>query len=71
MLRKIFDSPELQKLTAAAYPPPAKVKAASGAKGGDAAKAAAGADSDEVTPSRLDIRWVPNLSRQSCRNNRF
>ena len=54
LLRKIFESPELQKLTASAYPPPAKVKSA-GAKSGDGGKAAA-PESDEVTPSRLDIR---------------
>jgi tyrosyl-tRNA synthetase len=54
--RKVFESPELQKLTAAAYPPPAKVKSAPGAKGGDAGAKAASADSDEITPSRLDIR---------------
>lgn len=54
IFRKIFDAPELQKLTAAAYPPPAKVKAAGGAKSGDGKSAAV--ESDEVTPSRLDIR---------------
>ena len=54
LLRKIFESPELQKLTASAYPQPAKVKSA-GAKSGDGGKAAA-PESDEVTPSRLDIR---------------
>merc|ERR1719295_2019140 len=48
-VRKKFETPELKKLTAAAYPPPAKVKP--GQKGGAAAPAA-----DEVVPSRLDIR---------------
>lgn len=41
-IRKIFDSPELQKLTKAAYPPPSKAKAAP-------------AD-DVIAPHRLDIR---------------
>merc|ERR550519_2542267 len=49
-VRKKFESPELKKLTAAAYPPPAKVKP--GQKGGAGATPAA----DEVVPSRLDIR---------------
>merc|ERR1739848_86272 len=43
-VRKVFESKELKKLTAAAYPPPAKVKP--GAK----------AEPDEVAPYRLDIR---------------
>jgi len=51
-VRKKFESPELQKLTAAAYPPPAKVKP--GQKGG--AGGAAPNAADEVVPSRLDIR---------------
>ncbi|TDG48057.1 hypothetical protein AWZ03_005474 [Drosophila navojoa] len=46
-IRKTFEEPELKKLTAAAYPPPAKVK-------GNAAPAAAGAEEDG--PHRLDIR---------------
>lgn len=46
-IRKAFETPELQKLSAAAYPPPAKVK------GGAAAKAAA---PEEDGPQRLDIR---------------
>nr|XP_016924426.2 tyrosine--tRNA ligase, cytoplasmic [Drosophila suzukii] len=46
-IRKAFEKPELQKLSAAAYPPPAKVKAG-------AAAPAAGADED--APHRLDIR---------------
>lgn len=49
-VRKIFDTPELKKLSAAAYPPPAKVKP--GAKG----KGASPAPADEDSPSRLDIR---------------
>ena len=48
-VRKKFESPELKKLTAAAYPPPAKVKP--GQKVG-----AGGAAAEEVVPSRLDIR---------------
>merc|ERR1711988_1009060 len=44
-VRKIFESPELKKLTERAYPPPAKEK-----KGGN--KAAP----EEVAPYRLDIR---------------
>ncbi|KAH8408373.1 hypothetical protein KR215_004526 [Drosophila sulfurigaster] len=47
-IRKAFETPELQKLTAAAYPPPAKVKAN--------APAAAAAAGDEDAPHRLDIR---------------
>lgn len=46
---KHFEDPELKKLTAKAYPPPAKA-----GKGG--AGAGAGAATDEQTPSRLDIR---------------
>ncbi|KAM7356025.1 tyrosyl-tRNA synthetase [Cochliomyia hominivorax] len=46
-IRKTFETPELQKLTAAAYPPPAKNK------GGNAANAAA---PEEDGPHRLDIR---------------
>ncbi|XP_023307850.2 tyrosine--tRNA ligase, cytoplasmic [Lucilia cuprina] len=46
-IRKTFESPELQKLSAAAYPPPAKTK------GGNVAKAAA---PEEEGPHRLDIR---------------
>ncbi|KNC25925.1 hypothetical protein FF38_03681 [Lucilia cuprina] len=46
-IRKTFESPELQKLSAAAYPPPAKTK------GGNVAKAAA---TEEEGPHRLDIR---------------
>ncbi len=49
-IRKKFESPELKKLTAAAYPPPAKVKVKAGSptKGGVA--------SEEIIPSRLDIK---------------
>lgn len=47
-IRKIFESPELKKLTLEAYPPPAKVKAVKGNKPAP--------ESDEVVPSRLDIR---------------
>ncbi|XP_061397971.1 tyrosine--tRNA ligase, cytoplasmic [Musca vetustissima] len=46
-IRKEFESPELQKLSAAAYPPPTKTK------GGNAANAAA---PEEDGPHRLDIR---------------
>jgi len=48
-VRKKFETPEMKKLIATAYPPPAKVKP--GQKGGAAAAAV-----DEVVPSRLDIR---------------
>ena len=48
-VRKIFESPELKKLTAAAYPPPPKVKAA---KGGNKPVVS----DEEVVPYRLDIR---------------
>ncbi|XP_063041071.1 tyrosine--tRNA ligase, cytoplasmic [Engraulis encrasicolus] len=55
-IRKKFESPELKKLTATAYPPPSKNKAApKGAKGG-AGGGAGGGDDEEVVPSRLDIR---------------
>ncbi|KAL7733753.1 hypothetical protein ACLKA6_011483 [Drosophila palustris] len=47
-IRKTFETPELQKLTATAYPPPAKIKAN--------AAPAAGAVVDEDAPHRLDIR---------------
>jgi len=50
-VRKTFESPELKKLAASAYPPPAKVKPS--AKGG---KGDATAATDEIVPSRLDIR---------------
>jgi len=43
-VRKVFESPELKKLTAAAYPPPAKVKPG------------ASAAAEEIVPSRLDLR---------------
>ncbi|TMW43742.1 hypothetical protein DOY81_011178 [Sarcophaga bullata] len=46
-IRKTFESPELQKLSAAAYPPPAKTK------GANAPNAAA---PEEEGPHRLDIR---------------
>lgn len=46
-VRKTFESEELRKLTAAAYPPPGKTK---GPKG-----AAAGGE-DELSPSKLDLR---------------
>ncbi|EDW73324.1 uncharacterized protein Dwil_GK17487 [Drosophila willistoni] len=49
-IRKDFEKPELQKLSLAAYPPPAKVK------GGAAAAPAAGSAVDEDSPARLDIR---------------
>jgi len=51
-VRKAFDTPELQKLTARAYPPPEKAKP-SGGKG--AAKTAAPA-TDEIVPSRLNMK---------------
>jgi len=47
-IRKIFESPALKKLTAEAYPPPAKAKVVKGNK--------PVAESDEVAPHRLDIR---------------
>merc|ERR1712168_1460818 len=47
-VRRKFETPEMKKLIATAYPPPAKVKP--GQKGGAAPAA------DEVVPSRLDIR---------------
>merc|ERR1712240_919837 len=46
-VRKIFESPELKKLTERAYPPPAKEK-----KGGNKAAPAEA----ELGPSRLDMR---------------
>lgn len=47
-IRKRFESAELKKLVASAYPPPPKVKPGKGA--------AATAESDEGCPSRLDLR---------------
>jgi len=52
-VRKIFESPELQKLSKAAYPPPPKAKP-SGAKGGKGGKAAP--ETDEIIPSRLNMK---------------
>ncbi|TNN40495.1 Tyrosine--tRNA ligase, cytoplasmic [Liparis tanakae] len=49
-IRKKFESPELRKLSNAAYPGPAKTK------GGKGAKAAGGGEEDELAPSRVDIR---------------
>jgi len=48
-VRKIFESPELKKLSQEAYPPPAKAKVV---KGGN--KPAA--ESEEAAPHRLDMR---------------
>ncbi len=53
-IRKKFDSPELKKLTASAYPPPAKVKPGGG--GAKGAAAAPGTNVNDISPSRLDIR---------------
>ncbi|ELU10391.1 hypothetical protein CAPTEDRAFT_167956 [Capitella teleta] len=50
-IRADFQSPEMKKLTAKAYPPPAKNK---GAKGGN--KGGANAEAEEIVPSRLDLR---------------
>lgn len=50
-IRKKFEEPELKKLVAKAYPPPAKIKPG----GGKGAKAG-GAATEEIVPSRLDIR---------------
>merc|ERR1712212_1143537 len=52
-VRRAFDTPELQKLTARAYPPPEKAKP-SGGKGGAGGKAAPA--TEEVVPSRLNMR---------------
>merc|ERR1719312_1116177 len=52
-VRKIFESPELQKLSKAAYPPPPKAKP-SGAKVGKGGKAAP--ETDEIIPSRLNMK---------------
>uniref|UniRef100_A0A9J7X1G8 Tyrosine--tRNA ligase n=1 Tax=Cyprinus carpio carpio TaxID=630221 RepID=A0A9J7X1G8_CYPCA len=49
-IRKKFETPELKKLTASAYPEPSKNKG--GAKGNPKQTA----DEEEVIPSRLDIR---------------
>ena len=46
-IRAKFESPEMKKLINAAYPPPPKIKPC---KGG------ASAGTDELKPSRLDIR---------------
>jgi len=47
-VRKIFESPELKKLSLEAYPPPAKAKVV---KGGNKP-----AESEEAAPHRLDMR---------------
>jgi len=52
-VRKIFEQPELQKLSKAAYPPPEKAKP-SGAKGGKGGKAAP--ETVEIIPSRLQMK---------------
>jgi len=52
-VRKTFESPELKKLVAAAYPPPAKAKP-SGGKGGKGG--AAPPATDEIIPSRLNMK---------------
>merc|ERR1712107_824961 len=49
-VRKTFESPALKALTAKAYPPPPKAKP-SGGKGG-----AKPAESDEIIPSRLNMK---------------
>jgi len=48
-VRKIFEQPEMKKLIAAAYPPPAKATKAAPA-------AAPSAADDVIAPHRLDIR---------------
>jgi len=52
-VRKTFETPELKKLVAAAYPPPAKAKP-SGGKGGKGG--AASPATDEIIPSRLNMK---------------
>jgi len=51
-VRKVFESPELKKLTEKAYPPPPKAKP-SGGKGGKGANAP---ETDEIIPSRLNMK---------------
>jgi len=51
-VRAIFQQPELVKLTNSAYPPPPKVKAPKGGKGGGAAAP----ETDEIIPSRLCMK---------------
>jgi len=51
-VRAIFQQPELVKLANAAYPPPPKVKAPKGGKGGSGAAP----ESDEIIPSRLCMK---------------
>lgn len=50
-VRKVFEQPELKKLSLAAYPPPAKAKPSGGKKGGAAAPA-----TEEIIPSRLNMK---------------
>jgi len=52
-VRKTFETPELKKLVAAAYPPPAKAKP-SGGKGGKGG--ASPPATDEIIPSRLNMK---------------
>ena len=53
-VRKYFETPELKKLVAKAYPPPAKAKAApsGGKKGGGGGQP----ETDELIPSRLNMK---------------
>merc|ERR1719516_836151 len=53
-VRKVFETPELQKLSSKAYPPPEKVKP-SGGKGGGVGKSNAPA-TEEIIPSRLNMK---------------
>jgi len=53
-VRKVFETPELQKLSSKAYPPPEKVKP-SGGKGGGGGKSNAPA-TEEIIPSRLNMK---------------
>ncbi len=51
-VRKYFETPELKKLVAKAYPPPAKAAPSGGKKGGGAGQP----ETDELIPSRLNMK---------------
>ncbi len=50
-VRQYFEKPELKKLVAKAYPPPAKAAPSGGKKGGSSQP-----ETDELIPSRLNMK---------------
>jgi len=55
-IRQEFDTPENKNLTMQAYPPPVKQKGPKKKGGGAAAAGGVGPATDELVPSRLDLR---------------